>query len=650
MSQLADRFNFKTFPRISGFPLCFLEIHHHLHLLHPLHPSFIFPGNMQTTRRRVLADPNRRSPKPGFVVAEHGHTHGQLNYYLWDPALNRIHLVNEYAHATPSRSVAWSAHGIVATGLASGGIHLLDVERWTRPRNAEFAGGGDVASYSHAVSAYAQAQAAESGSLGTLSIRHNRACNALAFSKLDPHYLVAGYDKTRSECSLMIWDLELALSHGAYPSTAGRRFPLGSEGRLDIQYMPTGPASQPIQQLLPSETINAVDTLPGSVSLILASSNSKIIRLLDLRTRLPSSTNSPNPQTPATAYQPTVPSRLSASVLGNTPQAPQDLQVSWSTATRAVYHLSAAPLNQHLVASSEEGLGGTVRIWDTRYAQGDVLNFEAARGGVIHLGWDESGGHGERLGVGTRDGGVLVYDVVSGQVVSEQVPSEGASWAALTHVRGASRPLQSLASYTFLPSSREAQQNVLTVCRDGAMFVDTLRVSPKIATASRAADATLVPEEFPAPRLIVPNVKTENDPPVDPFMLEVSAKLAAPTVTPTTTDRRSVSRGRQPDIPASATRTTLNIKQLSLTDPPAAYVVNSGTAWRHPWATNVPSAARSNSRGQSVNARRPSQVRTRPRVEDLDQEVWADLLGEDVGVMMRRKAEAGFGLDVSCRE
>jgi hypothetical protein len=35
---------------------------------------------MQTTRRRVLPDPNRRSPKPGFIVAEHGHTHSQLNY------------------------------------------------------------------------------------------------------------------------------------------------------------------------------------------------------------------------------------------------------------------------------------------------------------------------------------------------------------------------------------------------------------------------------------------------------------------------------------------------------------------------------------------------------------------------------------------
>jgi hypothetical protein len=32
--------------------------------------------------------------------------------------------------------------------------------------------------------------------------------------------------------------------------------------------------------------------------------------------------------------------------------------------------------------------------------------------------------------------------------------------------------------------------------------------------------------------------------------------------------------------------------------------------------------------------------------EDVE-DVWGELLGEDVGVLMRRKAEEGFGLDVS---
>jgi hypothetical protein len=139
---------------------------------------------------------------------------------------------------------------------------------------------------------------------------------------------------------------------------------------------------------------------------------------------------------------------------------------------------------------------------------------------------------------------------------------------------------------------------------------------------------------------------------MDPFLLEVSAKLAVPAQTPSQppTDRRSVSRGRQSGIPGSATRATLNIKQLSLSDPPSAYVVNSGTAWRHSWATG-PSNARSTSRrAQSVgngNGRRTSGVRQRPRVEDLKLDCWGELLSEDVGVMMRRRAEAGFGPDVS---
>lgn len=47
------------------------------------------------------------------------------------------------------------------------------------------------------------------------------------------------------------------------------------------------------------------------------------------------------------------------------------------------------------------------------------------------------------------------------------------------------------------------------------------------------------------------------------------------------------------------------------------------------------------------NGRRASGLRQRPRVEDLELDVRGELLGEDVGAMMRRKAEAGFGLDVS---
>lgn len=582
---------------------------------------------MQSTRRRVLPDPTHHSPKPAFILAEHGHTHSHLAYYLFDPRLNRIHLVDGYAHPSPSKSVAWSAHGIVATGLASGAVHLLDVERWTRPRDAEYVN-AEAGSYSGAISG----QGSNAGSLGTLGIRHNRACNALAFSKVDPHYLVAGYDKTRSECSLMVWDLELALA-GTYPSSAGRRFPLGSEGRLDIQFT-SSTSAQPIQQLLPSETINAVDTLADSVSLILASSNGKTIRLLDLRTRLPSSNTSSS--TPL-AHQPAVPSRLSSSLLGTTPPPTQaqETNVAWSTQTRATYHLTSSPRDPHLFASAEEGLGGTVRLWDTRYERGDVLNFEAARGGIIHLAWDEDSPH---LGVGTRDGGVLVYDVVGGALTSHEGEGQGEheGWAALTHVRGASRPVQSLASFTFLPSARKATQHVLSVCRDATMFVDTLRGAPNVTTASRVGDAAFVREGEAVPTLIQPQMTERGTPP-----LELSSGtrsipqpvVTAPTPTATPGDtRRSVSRGRQPE----GSRTTLNIKQLHLTDSPSTS--NAGTAWRHPWVTQPRSASRAQSMA-SLRGRRTGR-------EDLE-DVWGELLGEDVGVLMRRKAEEGFGLDVS---
>lgn len=664
-----------------------------------------------TTRRRALPDPVSRGAKTGFVVAEHGHTHGQVNYYLWDPVPNRIQLVDGHSHVTPSRSIAWSAHGVLATGLSSGAIHLLDVERWTQPRSADYvAGAGPAASYSHVVNSVPATPGA--GTLGTLSIRHNRACNSLAFSKVDPHYLVAGYDKTRSECSLMIWDLELALSHGTYPSVpasavGSRRFPLGSDGRLDIQIMPgTGNSAQPIQQLLPSETINSVETLHDSVSLVIASSNAKLIRLLDLRTRIPSTAASAGPATPQahagiTTYQPTIPSRLSASIASlhpptashhptttPSPAVSAELNVGWSTTTRAVYNLASSRENPYLVASNEEGLGGIVRIWDTRYAHSDVLNFEAGRGGVSVLQWDEDtrGRGGQRLGVGTRDGGVLVYDVVSGDMVSaaagdtlederERQHVDGASWAAVTHVRGASKPTQPLSAFTFLPSpvsspsshKSGSQNNVITVCRDGSMFVDTLRLSPCL-TNSKAGAAAVVPPPDQTPHEITPNEKPDADPlsyDDAPPIIFSAANAAMNNMGPDS--RRSVSRGRQPELTnsgnggsgsAGGPRATLNIKQLSLNDPPAAggmygYGVNSGTAWRHPW-TRSPSRGPAgstisrNSRATTTQQQRGERGRGRASlpVEELDEQVWADMLGEDIGVLMKRKAEAGFGLDV----
>ncbi|KAJ9112599.1 hypothetical protein QFC19_000619 [Naganishia cerealis] len=665
-----------------------------------------------TTRRRVLPDPVPRGPKTGFVVAEHGHTHGQVNYYLWDPVPNRIHLVDGHSHVTPSRSIAWSNHGVLATGLASGAIHLLDVERWTQPRSADYVAGISGApanSYSHVVNSVPATPGA--GSLGSLSIRHNRACNTLAFSKVDPHYLVAGYDKTRSECSLMIWDLELALSHGAYPSVpasavGSRRFPLGSDGRLDIQIMPgTGNLVQPIQQLLPSETINCVETLHDSVSLVLASSNAKLIRLLDLRTRIPSTaanTAAVTPQAHAgiTTYQPTIPSRLSASIPSlqppaashHTTSAPSpavsaEMNVGWSTTTRAVYNLVSSRANPYLVASNEEGLGGIVRIWDTRYAHSDVLNLEAGRGGVSVLQWDEDarGRGGQRLGVGTRDGGVLVYDVVSGDMVSDSTtdsgedrqPMDGSSWAAVTHVRGASKPIQPLAAFTFLPSpsltaaSRKssAQNNVITVCRDGTMFVDTLRLTPCLTTSKTGATA-IVPTTEHVPREITPNEKPDADP--SSYGEPLPVLLTAATVLANAggaDSRRAVSRGRQPE-PASASgngaggpRATLNIKQLSLNDPPvgagvagsyAGYGVNAGTAWRHPWTRSPSRGAAGSTVSRNSRTTTTQQVneraKGRPHIEELDQEVWADMLGEDIGVLMKRKAEAGFGLDLMAND
>ncbi|KAJ9079301.1 hypothetical protein DSO57_1036838 [Entomophthora muscae] len=49
------------------------------------------------------------------------------------------------------------------------------------------------------------------GTILTLNVRHTRACNAVAFSPLNSHFLATGLEKVRNDSSLLVWDLNAAL-------------------------------------------------------------------------------------------------------------------------------------------------------------------------------------------------------------------------------------------------------------------------------------------------------------------------------------------------------------------------------------------------------------------------------------------------------
>ncbi|KAF8530402.1 hypothetical protein BU17DRAFT_36281 [Hysterangium stoloniferum] len=164
-----------------------------------------------------------------------------------------------------------------------------------------------------------------------LPVRTSRACNALAFSHFDPNYLAVGLDKVRGDPSLVIWDIESALSksgENVIKSSFPRpQPPLPRSGKFD---------NHVLQQWLHNEVVTSLAFLPQTTSLLIAGVSHRWIRLFDLR----------------------------ASQTNNNPQ---------STATKSVHGITTDPFDSNRFACF--GDDGAVRIWDHRKFSTPLLTF-----------------------------------------------------------------------------------------------------------------------------------------------------------------------------------------------------------------------------------------------------------------------------------
>jgi hypothetical protein len=135
-----------------------------------------------------------------------------------------------------------------------------------------------------------------SGPSVSLPVRSSRPCHALAFCTADPNYLAVGLDKVRGDCSLVIWDIQsaspsLSLSP-SHPQIDGSA-PLPSRPQPRIPRADIGPRTDArvIQQHAPAEIVSPLAFLPQSTSLLLAGISYRWLRLFDLRSASPSTTN-----------------------------------------------------------------------------------------------------------------------------------------------------------------------------------------------------------------------------------------------------------------------------------------------------------------------------------------------------------------------
>lgn len=124
-------------------------------------------------------------------------------------------------------------------------------------------------------------------------MRNSRSCNALAFCEADPNYLAVGLDKVRGDSSLTIWDVQscistLSVTNNTHSDEASVTRPHPRIARADV-----GPRAdlRVLQQHAQTEVISALAFLPQSTHLLLAGISARWLRLFDLRTLAPPTTN-----------------------------------------------------------------------------------------------------------------------------------------------------------------------------------------------------------------------------------------------------------------------------------------------------------------------------------------------------------------------
>ncbi|ORX34788.1 hypothetical protein BD324DRAFT_593880 [Kockovaella imperatae] len=399
--------------------------------------------------RATLAEPIPSDP-PRFVVGgQTGSASGDVKMYEWHRTRGEMRLLGLQTDVGQLRAVAWSPlpthRHIVAAGLSTGRTLIISLSPQTLSVNVPANLGTPSSSTSTSTAA-------------VLALKNPRSSTCVAFSPLDPNYLATGYDRHRSDYSLLVWDISAAMSLIPPDTQSAWHRPLErlevttartTTGGLSEDSKPTEPRH--IQQYCASEQVNDVAFLPSAYN-ILASTNNKQIRMFDLR--------APNS--------------------GQTPD-PSNNHVSMQWITRAVQSLSPDPSAPYRFASYESSnSGSTVRMWDTRKSGAELLSLDIS-GAILGISWAQGGSGVSRLGVGTKDG-VSVWEVINGRTVGDDGTHE---WTSLGEMKQVIRAKQNLQSFTFSQSSDKHRPDIFFVLKDGSLNVGSLSSAPKVASGAR---------------------------------------------------------------------------------------------------------------------------------------------------------------------
>ncbi|KAK0434712.1 hypothetical protein EV421DRAFT_1989354 [Armillaria borealis] len=181
----------------------------------------------------------------------------QITLYGWTEKYPEIRHITSQHDLQYMKCFAWSPDpyfdDLVAVGNSSGRVDLFQLEA------SKYARRNNVLSMGPTIS---------------FLLRNTRSCNAPSFCLADPNYLAVGLDKARGDCSLVIYDIASSL-----PSMA----------------LPMDPVETASSASRPQPQIPRADLGPRTdarvLHLLLASISSRWLRLFDLRSPIPATTN-----------------------------------------------------------------------------------------------------------------------------------------------------------------------------------------------------------------------------------------------------------------------------------------------------------------------------------------------------------------------
>ncbi|KAF8134417.1 hypothetical protein EV363DRAFT_1562004 [Boletus edulis] len=403
----------------------------------------------------------------------------QMSMYEWAADRSEIRHLSSQSDLSFMKCFAWSPDpsfdDLFAIGLTSGRVDLVRLEATKVARNGVLS----------------------SGPVVSLTVRNSRSCNALAFCEADPNYLAVGLDKVRGDSSLTIWDVQscipaLSVTSGAPSDEASVTRPHPRIAKADV-----GPRADPrvLQQHAQTEVVSALAFLPQSTHLLLAGISARWLRLFDLRTLVPPTTNVAS-KVSGIATNPTDANQVAC--CGDAIVTVWDVRklsnplLTFSEKEAAadgarprpgsvIHHIEFSSNRRGQLAVMEKD-ATYVRFWDLQYAQAidgpsdgdrsrDSSNSRVPRRSWTTLSW------------ATSASGIK-------QTFSEQ---QEPSLLALSDTRRTKRFSRPLASFTFVPHSRpySLTSEIMVVNKDGDLELYAVHDAPKQVAWSARGDLAI---------------------------------------------------------------------------------------------------------------------------------------------------------------